>query len=625
MNGTSEPTDARAYLLEQRADRYLRSPWFSQNQDGPRLYVRASDGRTETRLAWRLHEASTWVEDAKGVAPLNPCSVEEDRACRDDHAQVWVEREGYLNTVWYQREGADAVKVWQAYATAAAPAFARGADGTWVAFHTNLREDTLRPDTAKWIVLRFVSDDGAVWEVDQPMTGRDRDMLGEEQSFEFPALTVSPDGALSIVGRGAHQIWRQDVTKSGFVERAPVGEGGWGCRGRRAAVLLHERSLWVAWRDRKGIRLESSVPASGGAPPLKEACVVLATEAPTFDNPTVDFAQSEGRRTLFGDIHQHSAHSDGIGTADEPYLRARYRYGDDFCALTDHESFLGKRIEPEEWDYLQRIAESHNDPGAFATLLAYEWTGKMHPGPGHKVCYFPERTGVVHSRDRLSEGAQIVATVKSEGGFAVPHHVGWTGADEEAHDEAGQPVWEICSCHGCYEHWAHELGQRGELRDQMVDAVLARGHRFGFIASSDGHGLLWHHGVARKRDPFRTGLTAVQATACTREAIMDAIRARRCYATSGAKIMLNLSVGGVPMGAEANLDGVSVELQVAGTATLKTVELVDQDGVRACWEPPDCRFETRLEVTARNFLYLRVRQQDGEMAWSSPVFDLKTS
>ena len=58
----------------------------------------------------------------------------------------------------------------------------------------------------------------------------------------------------------------------------------------------------------------------------------------------------------------------------------------------------------------------------------------------------------------------------------------------------GQPFWEICSCHGCYEHADHPLGQRGELFDQMVDAALAKGLRFGFIANSDGHGLLWHHG-----------------------------------------------------------------------------------------------------------------------------------
>ena len=42
-----------------------------------------------------------------------------------------------------------------------------------------------------------------------------------------------------------------------------------------------------------------------------------------------------------------------------------------FAALTDHESFLGKRIGPGEWAYLQAVTERHNDPGEFATIVAY--------------------------------------------------------------------------------------------------------------------------------------------------------------------------------------------------------------------------------------------------------------
>ena len=71
----------------------------------------------------------------------------------------------------------------------------------------------------------------------------------------------------------------------------------------------------------------------------------------------------------------------------------------------------------------------------------------------------------------------------SPGAIAVPHHVGWTGADEHAHDPEIQPVWEICSCHGCYLEADHPLDQRSDLRDQMIDRVLSQGARFGFIAS----------------------------------------------------------------------------------------------------------------------------------------------
>ena len=56
---------------------------------------------------------------------------------------------------------------------------------------------------------------------------------------------------------------------------------------------------------------------------------------------------------------------------------------------------------------------------------------------------------------------------------------------------------------------------------------------------------------ARKRDPYRTGLTAVQAEELTRDAVFNALRERRCYGTSGVKILLDLEVDGFPMGSAA--------------------------------------------------------------------------
>ena len=109
-------------------------------------------------------------------------------------------------------------------------------------------------------------------------------------------------------------------------------------------------------------------------------------------------------------------------------------------ALTDHESFLGKRTGPGEWEYLQRVAERYDEPGSFATLYAYEWTGKMYPGPGHKCVYFPRRGVPLVSRDDVPEGSELVQRVQELGGFSSPHHIGWTGADEPGHDDQGQPA-----------------------------------------------------------------------------------------------------------------------------------------------------------------------------------------
>jgi hypothetical protein len=492
--------------------------------------------------------------------------------------------------------------------------------GVWIAFHHDIREDSGAADVSKWIALRFVTAAGEVHEPSAVMRERSRDEQGVEQSFEFPALVLGRDGALALFGRGSHNFWRQDLNATGFGPRIALSDGEWGSRGRHVAAVAVRDGILVARRDRRGIEVDLLPHVTGAAPELVPVRVDWVAPAQSAAPAPADPAAKHGLRTLFGDIQQHSAHSDGIGSAHEAYLRARYRYGDDFVALTDHESFLGKRTGPGEWEYLQRVAEHYDAPGQFATLYAYEWTGKMYPGPGHKCVYFPTRGFPIVSRDDVPEGKALVERIKALGGFASPHHIGWTGADEAGHDDVGQPLWEICSCHGCYEHPDHALGQRGELRDQTADVMLRRGHRFGFTASSDSHGLLWHHGEARKRDPYRTGLTAVQARAATREAVMEALVSRRCYATSGAKILLDVSADGAAMGSALD-DRSQVELQVevVGTAAIRSIELVGAAGVLASSQPDACEASFSAQV-ASPFVYARVTQVDGEMAWSSPIF-----
>ena len=618
------------FLIEQTRERYLRSPRLeSAANGGALLHVVAWSGDEECILRFSLTAdgevcgepaATDHAPAIMGWAPGMVHPVDDPAAEREDSHQGWrvrVRHEGPRSSVFVSPPAGGEFLVWSAAGIAAAPCVCAAPGGAWVAFHHDVREDTGVADIAKWIALRFVDMEGGVFEPAGPMTGRNRDLDGEEQGFEFPTLVVGDDGAVDVFGRGSHNVYRQRLNRDGFSEREAIDDGAWGCRGRRvSAVRLMDRRTLTARRGRKGIQIQVFDPPKGGPPELVPARVEVGGR----QSERAHGAAWSGPQVLFGDIQQHSAHSDGVGTADEPYLRARYRYGDDFAALTDHESFLGKRIGPGEWAYLQAVAESHDDPGEFATIVAYEWTGKAYPGPGHKCIYLPGPGLPIISRDDVPEGREIVARIAEQGAFTGPHHIGWTGADVEGHDPVGQPIWEICSCHGCYEHPDHPLGHRGDLRDQFAKPLLDRGLRFGFIANSDSHGLLWHHGECRKRDPFRTGLTAVISATRTREAILEAIRARRCYATSGAKILLDVHVAGFPMGSELDIEGaVEVHVRALGTTDIDKIELITPAGVAAFDEPksPSVSFSGEVEAS---YVYCRVTQADGEMAWSSPIF-----
>ncbi|MGB5812867.1 MAG: DUF3604 domain-containing protein, partial [Polyangiales bacterium] len=437
--------------IEQTPERYLRSPRLEAVAGGGALlHALAWSGGQEYVLRFSLSDDGAVqgepvaTDHCDAILTWSPEAPRPSQDARDELAAansgwgVSVVHDGGASRVVVRPPSGGEFVIWQALGIAAAPCIAAASGGAWVAFHHDVREDTGAADLAKWIAVRFVDMEGNVSEPVAHMTDRDRDLAGEEQGYEFPSLVVGDDGAIDLFGRGSHNFYRQRLDAAGFSSRVPIDDGVWGCRGRRvSAVRLSHGETLTARRGRKGIVLERFDPPTGGAPTLQPASVELEVRSSADTRGAV----WSGPQVLFGDIQQHSAHSDGVGAADEPYLRARFRYADDFAALTDHESFLGKRIGPGEWAYLQAVAENHDAPGEFATIVAYEWTGKSYPGPGHKCVYLPGPGFPIVSRDDVPVGADLVAAVRAQGAITGPHHIGWTGADASGHEPIGQPVW----------------------------------------------------------------------------------------------------------------------------------------------------------------------------------------
>ena len=74
------------------------------------------------------------------------------------------------------------------------------------------------------------------------------------------------------------------------------------------------------------------------------------------------------------------------------------------------------------------------------------------------------------------------------------------------------------------------------------------------------------------------------------------------------------------MGSELTLHGPGEAFaRVVGTADIARLELVGPDGVLASIEGEGLRAELSASISS-DYVYARVTQVDGEMAWSSPVF-----
>jgi hypothetical protein len=351
-----------------------------------------------------------------------------------------------------------------------------------------------------------------------------------------------------------------------------------------------------------------------------------------------------GLQVYFGELHSHCGLSgDGHRPIDFAYRYARDVTALDFCALTDHE---GGR----DWQASVRAAREWNEPGTFVTFVAYEYSrGRRF---GHRNVIYLDQDGEHPTPEDTNELWQTLPPGRA---LVIPHHPNthsesgtllgrWVWTDWSAHDARFQRLVEITQLRGSFERdgvdgWDVVLGGRGSAAQN----ALARGIRVGFAGGTDNHrgmpgSRLDNMGGVDPRAFVTGGVTAVWAADLTREAIFEALHARRTYATTNARILVDFRVNDAPMGSELSrpdLGRVRIRVAAIGTAPLASLEVVrnnvavyqhDPRGAQTAafeWEDvlvaPAGEGEAALPHGAK-YYYLRLRQEDGERAWASPVW-----
>lgn len=423
-----------------------------------------------------------------------------------------------------------------------------------------------------------------------------------------------------------------------------------------------------SWR---GCLTEFSVDAHGepGVYRITGQAVLDGRSFAVRSNPIEILADDEAH-IYFGDTHTHSIFSiDADKPPEDVWWRHRHHERFDFAVLTDHDMIGAVPFAPktgtqglaqDEWAYSKALTDEVYEPGAFVSLKGYEWTSYFY---GHRNVYFapgeadpplvhhnlPSAVGKADEQDPT----EFVAALEGRDYLVIPHSPAWpTGGvsyDWGPKDWAQQGAVEIYSTHGASEFWDNEyavdagrpeaptesalvkslmsynIQQAPADSGNFVQDALRAGRRFGFIGSSDMH-YLSHIDQAY---PF--GLAGVYADELTREGIWGGLTGRSSYATTGARMIVHFMADGLPMGGALALDGagsVRLDGRVYGTdmlALVQVVKLVGEDFV-VLWEARPAAaldFSFSFEddaVKPGELCYLRVRQQDGHTAWSSPIW-----
>jgi hypothetical protein len=326
------------------------------------------------------------------------------------------------------------------------------------------------------------------------------------------------------------------------------------------------------------------------------------------------------RTAWFGNLHLHSnVSADGVaddGPPERNLLAVADVAGLDFASLNDHS---GPVLDQVEWRRQIRLANLWNRPGTFVVLPGYEWSSPSH---GHKNVIFPDPLAA-QGRPPLeadrSSPTELWEHLEGEAAITIPHHPSHgaiDGTDWSFANDERQRLVEIFQKRGNYEYDGAPY-QKADTntpfsRGHAVRDALAMGHRLGIIASPDHGGGM--------------GLAGVWADELTRASVFEALHARRTFGTTGAKMSLFLRVAGEPQGSAVDVapGPVSIEGVVSGTADGLALTLVS-DG-EELWTRDFEGREARLEWTderpleGTRYYYLRARQGDAHLGWTSPVW-----
>ena len=276
-------------------------------------------------------------------------------------------------------------------------------------------------------------------------------------------------------------------------------------------------------------------------------------------NPVWALASPEWR-VFWGEMHGHTDFAEGQGSPDAFFRYAREDSRLDFATLTEHDFWT----DDAEWAAMKELTRRSTEDGRLIAFLGYEWTATPDRGGHHNVFFrTPDRDRVpiqVANRlpmlyDGLRRGN------KPDDLLVIPHaHSAgdWTQSDPDL-----ERLAEIYSSHGTFEWYGNMF--------------LRNGFDVGFIGGSDDHRAMpgGPHGKNQSSMLGIPGLAAAMAPSKTPDALFDALRARRTYATSGQRILLDARLNGTGPGQrQADAPRRQIQAKVSGTAPIERIDVI---------------------------------------------------
>lgn len=339
--------------------------------------------------------------------------------------------------------------------------------------------------------------------------------------------------------------------------------------------------------------LKVKIPAKSESVSLstnKSAAVLLKKR----NRPSAEVA---GKRyeLFYGDLHRHTdislCFSPSDGTIDDAYRYAIDAAPLDFLGITDHthDLAMGDPLSLIWWRSRKEV-NRHALGQKFIPFYSYE---RSRGDTDHNVISLRDDLLRPHTYPLTQFWDELDTNT-----FTIPHQP-FNSILWNYKDNARRPLLEIYQ------------GFRHDAKEDAANEGLMRGHEFGFIASSDH---------------LSTGASfaCVWTDNFSREGIFRAMQARRTFGAT-AKIILKVTCGEHWMGEKFSTKEMPpINIEVEGSDKIASVEIFvngkSEKSFPGKFSKEKFVFTSEKLKRGQHIFYIRVRQSDGNLAWSSPIW-----
>jgi hypothetical protein len=282
-----------------------------------------------------------------------------------------------------------------------------------------------------------------------------------------------------------------------------------------------------------GLLIAAALPGTAGAAQTRTA---VASNVPTRRTGAARASRvTQATQLVHADLHNHTLYSDGDGDPALAFASMRDA-GLDVAALTDHTTlFAINGLTQGEWDRSGQFAGAADDPGAYTAIRGFEWP---HPLLGHANVWFTDQFVDLGGAGSMNA---LYRWLNSRDGVAGFNHPGREVARFNDFAFQAAVLDKMVSVEMfnrgddyLFDGWANH-------QSSHLNACLNAGWRTGITGASDHHGTTWGQAEG-------VGRGGLWVTENTRAGVLEALRARRFFATRYSGLRLDAVANGVQMG-----------------------------------------------------------------------------